>query len=1110
MRRRPNFGGRIKDFAPPREIFSAANTGPVSGSMPSGNVERPAVMVSIPPPRPYGLLQPRQLMPSSSRLGTSLIERTFAACLFIATTLIAVGRAADKLPLPPAADRAVDFAKDIQPLLAKHCLACHGEIKQQAGLRLDRKSDALAGGDSGKVITLKQSAESELIKLVAGQDPDRIMPPKGDRLTAAEVGLLRAWIDQGAVWPDGLGGSARKVDHWSFKAVQRPALPMVKQAGWVRNPIDAFILARLEAQGVAPAPEADRPTLIRRLSLDLLGLPPTLDEVDAFLADARPDAYEQLVDRLLPSPHFGERWARHWLDMARYADSDGYEKDTARPYAFRYRDWVIDAIARDLPYDQFTTEQIAGDLLPADDEARALSQKIATGFHRNTLTNREGGVDQEEYRVAATVDRVNTTSTIWLGLTVGCSQCHTHKYDPITQREYYQLFAFFNSINEVDLPAPTEAEAQSYAKLKGEFDAAHLPYVAALQAYERDQLPVKQATWEPTLKSSAAKWTLLEPQGLLSAERATLTRQADQSVLVSGTPVPKIDTYTIDATTSLENITALRIEALPDATLGAQGPGRTPHGNFVLSEVKLTATSLSDPTKSVNVALQNGSADFEQLSGGKPTFTAAATLDGKSETGWAVADQYGRRHILVLETKEGVGFAGGTKLTVTLDQQYGTQHTLGRFRLAVTTAARPVRAELVPDEIPAIINLPVPERSEIQKTAPVTYFKTIDPEFLKLHQQLEAHAQLAPKPPGSLAQTVADLAQPRATHIHLRGDFLQQGDPTAPGVLEVLHPATLSQTPTRVDLAKWLVDPANPLTARVTVNHWWQSLWGRALVGTVDDFGLKGEAPTHPELLDWLAAELVTPSVGGNGGVPWSRKRLIKLIVTSAAYRQSSQIRPELLERDPKNLWLARQNRFRLEAEVVRDLNLAVSGLLNPRIGGPSVRPPLPAGVADLGYAGSVRWPESIGADKYRRGMYIFFQRTVPYPMLMAFDSPDSNVACVRRERSNTPLQALTLLNDPVFFEAAQAFGRKLLTDSPGPDGDRLKRAFRRCVAREPSPAELARLHQLEERLRALAQANPEQVAKVAGGDKTNAVEVATAIGLARVLLNLDEFLTRE
>lgn len=804
-----------------------------------------------------------------------------------ASLIVRPVRATESPALPPAAKKKVNFTADIKPLLAKHCHKCHGASKQEAGLRLDRREEALNGGDSGPAFVAGKSAESLLIKYVAGVDPDVLMPPEGDKLSDDEIGLLRGWIDQGADWPkDDKSAVDPRAAHWSFQPIRHSVPPVESVA--VAHPVDAFVERKLVEHGISFSPEADRTTLLRRLFLDLLGLPPRPQDVAEFLVDERPDAYERLLDRVVASPHFGERWGRHWLDLARYADSDGYEKDQPRPHAWRWRDWVIDAFNRDVPFDRFTVEQLAGDLLPG----ATLDQRIATGFHRNTLTNKEGGADKKEDRDKQLVDRTNTTGAVWLGLTVGCAQCHTHKYDPITNREYYQLYAFFNSAEEQDVPAPTATQLEQYARLKPLHDVARRPLVEALESH-----------------------------------RATLPA---------------------DALTVLEQKTA----------------------------------------KGKKDAKDSG-----------------------------------------------------------------------------------------------------------------------DPELQRLEAELAKLDTAGPKAPSTLAMILAESAKPPTTHIHVRGDFLRPGVEVQPAVLSVLNPLQREgdSRPTRLDLAKWIVDEANPLTRRVAVNRIWQHLLGRGIVDPPDDFGTQGAAPSHPELLDWLASELSRRG--------WSRKQMIRLIATSATYRQSSRTRPELNVIDPKNVLLARQNRFRLEGEIIRDLALSVSGLLDDRIGGESIRPPLPSGVADLGYAGSVKWAESKGGDRYRRGCYIFFQRTVPYPLLMTFDSSDSNASCARRERSNTPLQSLTLLNDPAFFECARAFGIRLDTEVTGDPTTRSREAFRWTTGRELEIAELETLVKLYEELRGQLQRQPNDAAAIVAGATTpsgSAVDLAAAVSFSRILLNLDEFFTRE
>jgi len=842
--------------------------------------------------------------------------------------------------LPPEAKMRIDFARDIEPILKARCLVCHGSQQQMGGLRLDRHEDALRGGNSGPVIKAGDSAASRLIRLVAGLEKGLVMPPAGKRLSVQEVELLRTWIDQGANWTVKEQGSGIAVmpvkpeagvpKHWSFQPIKRPEVPVVRNRNWVRNPIDNFILARLEAEGIEPSAEADRVTLIRRLSLDLIGLPPTPKEVAEFIADNRPDAYERQVDRLLDSPHYGEKWARNWLDLARYADSDGYEKDWVRPHAWRYRHWVIEALNRDLPFDQFTIEQIAGDLLPNS----TIDQQVATGFHRNALTNREGGVNIEQFRFEKVVDQINTVGTVWLGLTVGCAQCHDHKYDPVSQKEYYQLFAFFNNAEEVNIDAPLDGEMG--------------PYLQALPEYRKKRnellvqyrVPELQPPWEKKMLEAAAnpgKWTDWD--------------------------------HAYDALQKL--------------------------------------------------------------------------LDG--------ADKILRMDAAVRTQKQ---------------QDALADHFIGNYHRVISK-----------------------EMAEQLK-------------YKELRKQLSD--LLTAFPALSEAQTIAEDTSPRRTYIAIRGDYRRNGIEVHPGVPAVLHPLPPDTEPSRLTLARWLVSPDNPLTARVTVNRIWQEYFGRGIVHTSDDFGAQGEKPSHPKLLDYLASELVDRH--------WSLKQMHRLIVTSAVYRQSSKARPELQSRDAENLMLARQARLRLPAELIRDSGLAVSGLLYSVIGGRSVRPPQPAGLDELGYASSVKWVESQGKDRYRRGLYILFQRTVPYPQLMHFDAPDATISACRRERSNTPLQALNLLNDPVFVEMARGLAVRVLQETTGHFTERIDYAFQLCLARKPSSREREWLTEYYEKQKQMLEKEPGSVQTIFPVELRGVsnIEAAAWVALSSVLLNLDEFITRE
>jgi Protein of unknown function (DUF1553)/Protein of unknown function (DUF1549)/Planctomycete cytochrome C len=825
--------------------------------------------------------------------------------------------------LPPPAKSKVDFGRDVAPLFAKRCQMCHGAQQQMSGLRLDQREAALKGGAAGVDIRPGDSANSRLIRLVAGVDK-KVMPPAGAKLTAEEIGVLRAWIDQGAVW------GVQPAVHWSFQKIQRPPVPAVKNRAWVRNPVDAFILARLEKEGIEPSPEADRLTLLRRVSLDLTGLPPSPEQIREYLADTRDGAYERAVDRLLDSPHYGEKWARYWLDLARYADSDGYEKDRARPWAWRYRQWVIEAFNRDLPFDQFTIQQLAGDLLPD----RNLDTLVATGFNRNTLTNREGGTDPEQFRHEQVLDRAATLGTVWLGLTTGCAQCHNHKYDPISQKEFYQLTAFFNTQEEVNIMAPMPGEAGPYLAARPEFLRRKNALFETYEIYEAE------ADWESKLREAATN------------------------------------------------------------------PGHHEDWDFAYGEL----------THNVDSA----------------------------------------RKVLFMD--------------------------------------------------PA-------KRTEVQQTQMMDYFLSgcgnLYPkehcEELKLREvRTTLNEWIAKLPPLSYAPVLLESDSPPKTYIHIKGDWRDRGAEVQPGTLAVLPPMPQGPEPPRVRLAKWLVAPDHPLTSRVAVNRLWQEVFGRGIVFTSSDFGTQGDRPTHPELLDWLATEYMQRK--------WSTKQMVRLLVTSATYRQSSKARPELESKDPSNTLLALQSRLRLPAELIRDSALYAAGLLDPRVGGPSVRPAQPKGVAELSYAGSVKWVESTGVDRYRRGMYILFQRTVPYPMLMTFDAPDSNLSCTRRERTDTPLQALNLMNDPVFFEAAQGLAFRILRESAGPFRERLKFAFDVTVGRPPSEREAARLTQyyndsarhLETDTAAVNALFPNQIEGVPQR------EAASWVELSRVLLNLDEFITRE
>jgi len=992
----------------------------------------------------------------------------------------------------PVMTDAVDFSKDIQPIFAEHCTKCHGSERPKGGLDMTTREGMLKELKSGeRSVVPGKPDQSELLRRLTTDDPDELMPPpdEGKKLSAEQQTLLRKWISSGAEWSV----------HWAYRPLHKSDPPKVKDAGWIRNPADQFVLAQLETAGITPSPNADRYTLIRRLYYDLLGLPPDPREVDAFVNDRSSDAYGKVVDRLLSSPHFGERWGRHWLDKARYADSDGYEKDRPRLNAWRYRDWVINAINSDLPFDEFSAEQVAGDLLPS----ASSDQRLATAFNRQTLTNTEGGTDQEQWRVAAIMDRVETFGTVWLGLTSICARCHSHKYDQFTQKEYYELFAYFNNGDETNTSLPTSAAAMAkYEKDK----AAHDEQVKTLKdrITARDQvlrknLPAFEKQLHAqiaTRKDSPVKFHPLEDTSLRGPKGVVFKKQKDNSQLVTGANPAKAE-YTLEFKTRLKNITGLKIEVLPDKSLAANGPGRTAHGNFVLNDVRVYAASEAKfDAKKHRLTLAGAKADYSQKDWPPKNAIDGKVDEGTKGTGWAVASQFGKAHHLIVTFSKPIALKDTTHLQVVLDQQYGTQHTIGRFRITARTGQAPTDG--IPENIVKLLNLDPAKRDAKQTDALLAFSRGRDAEAKKLATQMAKLTKAAPKAPLMIVRVISQRTKnPRTTHFLDRGEFKQPKAKVTPGTPGTLPPVKhRTDTGDRLDLARWLIDDRNPLTPRVTVNHLWANLFGTGLVRTPNDFGVRGEAPTHPKLIDWLAGELIQRK--------WSRKAMIKLIVTSATYRQSSLHRPELRERDPDNKLLHRQNRFRVEAEIIRDLHLAASGLLTDKIGGPSVFPPLPTGVAALSYANNLKWNTSKNEDRYRRGMYTFFKRTSPHPNLTTFDCPDSNVTCVKRGRSNTPLAALATLNNTVFAEAAKAMAKRVIKEKSG-DADRIERCFRLCVARPPTSDEHTAFAGLLKSAREYYRSH-EPEAKTYNGDPEASAWAATA----RIMLNMDEFITRD
>ena len=998
------------------------------------------------------------------------------------------------------------FTARVRPVLEARCFRCHGEAAQRSGLRLDVRESALTGGDSGVVIVPGKSAESRLARLVAGEDASGLrMPPEGDALPPDDVAAIRAWIDSGAAWPDALAGldqSKRVVsDHWAYRAPARPEPPVPSDPAWVRSPIDAFVLARLDREGLAPSPEADPETLLRRLSLDLTGLPPTLEEIDAFLADAAPGAYERQVDRLLASPRYGERRASRWLDLARYADTHGFEKDPRRTM-WRWRDWVIDAFNRDLPYDEFVIEQLAGDLLPNASEA----QLLATGFHRNTMINQEGGVDPEEARYETLLDRVNTTASVFLGTTLACAQCHTHKFDPFTQREYYRFLAFFDGDDEPEVPAPTPEIAATRAMMEREIATI----VEGLRA-PSPSLDAKQADWERERESRLVGWRPLAPSSATSAGGASASLLADGSVLLGGVNPPG-DAVTFASTVdgaSLAGVGALRVEALAHESLPRRGPGRHENASFVLTSVEASIRPVGGSGEATPLAFVRARADYEQNGN-----AAATVLDGNPQTGWAIDawldDAHRVDRTIVLDLAEPIALATEGPVEIVVVLRNGSpwpEANLGRFRLSLARDADAASDLDLPAPVVRALAKGALGRDEADRALLRDHFRAASPATAPARERVAKLRATMPVVPTALVLT--KRAEPRVTHLRLRGAYTSPAERVTPGVPAVFQPldgAGPETAPDRLALARWIASPAHPLTARVEANRAWELLFGRGLVATSEDFGTQGERPSHPELLDWLATELV------RGG--WSEKALLRTIVTSSTYRQSSRVTPALLERDPENRLLARGPRLRVDAETVRDVALAASGLLETRVGGPSVFPPQPEGIWTMIYSND-RWVGDAGPKRYRRGLYTFWRRTAPYPSMTLFDAPSREVACTRRPRTNTPLQALVTLNDPAFVEAAVALAARARAAGGEPER-RVEAAFRLCTARRPEPAESARLLALYRSERRRFEADPGAAVELVSGSRSapivvdgDAVDLAAWAVVANVLLNLDETLTK-
>jgi hypothetical protein len=1059
-----------------------------------------------------------------------MVRRKIARQVWTVLTLGALfnasAGAAEPAPLAPA--KPISFDRDIRPILSDNCFVCHGpdESDRQAGLRLDQRDSAVRSAESGKTAIVPGKPDaSELIRRVISTDDNIRMPPRQGKhkpLTPTQIDLLKRWIASGAEY----------TSHWAFLAPTLPAVPQVDESRFrIRNEIDRFIIAGLIGKGLSPSPEADKTTLLRRLHLDLIGLPPTLAEVDAFLADTSADAYETQVDRLLKSPHYGERWGRHWLDAARYADSDGFEKDKSRNIAF-FRDYVIQGLNRDLPYDQFVIEQLAGDLLPNPTQ----DQIVATGFLRNSMLNEEGGVDPEQFRMDAMFDRMDAVGKTFLGLTIQCAQCHTHKYDPITQEEYYRLFAFLNNDHEAQRVVYYSEEQNLARQLRQQ-----MVEIESALKQRRPDWREQLAAWEDSIANSQPEWIPLQLENAGDNGQRYID-MGDHSILAQGYAPTKYTT-SLRGTTDVKNITAFRLELLNDPNLPCNGPGRSFQGTCALTEFSVEAEPVtpggSNPGRQ-KIKIVRATADYsnperdlesnfyDKTDKKRVTGPIDYALDGKDETAWGIDQGPGRRNQprnAVFVAESSFGGDGGTILSINLKQMHGgwnsddnMNNNLGRFRLSVTTSPDPA-ADPVPRAVRDILSIPREKRTDAQTSKVFSYWRTTVADFHEANQQIESLWQKWPR--GSTTLTLMARQEPRETRMLIRGDFLKPDKPVTPGVPAFLHP--LASNPSyrsgesteplnRLTLARWIVDRRSPTAARVMVNRVWQAYFGTGIVATSEDLGTQSEPPSHPELLDWLSVQFMDQG--------WSLKRLHRLIVTSATYRQSSRVTPEQYSADQYNRFLARAPRLRVEGEIVRDIALAASGLLNPKVGGASVFAPAPAFlfVPPASY-GPFTWTDETGPDRYRRAVYTFRRRSTPYPMLTNFDTPNGDFSCVRRVRSNTPLQALTTLNESLFMECARHLALITLQDGGDTDAARLGWAFRRCVARHPSDREQRVLLELlaKETSRfsqpgvdpwQLAANDPSRPPEIPQGVSPGQLAAWTVV--SRVLLNLDETVTKE
>jgi hypothetical protein len=1006
----------------------------------------------------------------------------------------------------------IDFNRQIRPILSENCFQCHGpdQSHRKANYRLDTKEGVFAVGKSGKKnILLRDAKNSELVHRIEEVEGDGLMPPlkSGKKLNADQIKLIKQWINEGANYGE----------HWAFVVPKSSSVPAVNNSKWVKNPIDAFVLSRLESNNIMPSPQASKEVLIRRLTLDLIGLPPTLKEVDDYLRDDSPQAYETVVDRLLASNQYGERMAMQWLDYARFADSNGFQTDSSRSM-WPWRDWVINAYNANMPFNQFTIEQIAGDMLPNATK----SQIIATGFNRNHRLNGEGGLIAEEWRIENVIDRVDTTSQTWLGLTLACARCHDHKYDPISQKEFYQFFAFFNNLPESGTLAGNqtggntepveeiESPTQNTESLKIQL-AIKEQEALILKLDEKVDPLIKE--WEPVFKekvnSTANVWIPLNPNTVKSEGGAKFSKLPDGSYLAGGKN-PVNDVYTITSNVSKGSFSAILLECFPDPSLPNQSLGRFSNGNFVLSkiEAELSSPSLKTPLK---IAFNRAIADYSQKD-----WDIINVVGNDSSKGWAV-DGPTRRDITkaMFVSPQLVDIPENATIKISLSHQALSQHNIGRFRIAISS----VPGELitlngfqVPVNITKIIETDTQKRSlqqkeELRKYYKATFFKehkvASDKLVLLKNNLLDSKKNI----PGVMVMKEGPV---RDTFMLIRGEYDKKGPKVVAGLPSVLPPLPKDKPMNRLGLAYWMVDPSNPLTSRVWVNRMWEKFFGYGLVRTSENFGAQSEFPSNPELLDWLASKFVS--------LNWDMKAMQKIVVMSSVYQQSSNLNPSLLNNDPENRMLARGSRLRLSGETLRDQALFVSGLMVNKTGGPSVRPYMPEGVWDetSRYGDLRNYKHDKGEALYRRTMYTIWKRTAAPPTMLLFDAPNREACSVKRSRTNTPLQALALLNEVTYVEAARKLAEKIIREGGNTPDDKLTTGFRIVTGRRPDSSELAILVKGFNKDYENFKSKPENAKRFTSlgesplANTADICELAAYTLSANILLNLDEVVNRE